>query len=88
MAESDPSVYLRPGRTTDITEQMRMFDAKKWLWLNDDEEGFKAACVKSTKGDKMIVELPNGSVSLQCLSPLALLPSIFVPLLCNGGNNF
>ncbi|KAL5473297.1 hypothetical protein EMCRGX_G027764 [Ephydatia muelleri] len=61
MTDSDPSVYLRPGRTTDITEQMRMFDAKKWLWLNDEEECFKAAFVKSQKGDKMVVELSNGS---------------------------
>lgn len=73
MTDSDPSVYLRPGRTTDITEQMRMFDAKKWLWLNDEEECFKAAFVKSQKGDKMVVELSNGSVSSHAFFFLAAL---------------
>lgn len=72
MTDSDPSVYLRPGRTMDITEQMRMFDAKKWLWLSDEEECFKAAFVKSTKGDKMVVELPDGNVSLHAVFVLLL----------------
>lgn len=60
----DPTAYLRPERSKEVIDQMRMFDAKKWLWVSDDEEGFKAACVKSQKGEnKVVVELSDGSVS-------------------------
>ena len=61
----DPSVYLRPSKTSDVLDQMRIFDSKKWLWISDEEKGFQAACVKQQKGDKVIVELDDGSVSLR-----------------------
>ena len=63
MSNDDPSVYLRVSSTRDVLEQTRMFDSKKWLWVPDDEEGFKAACVKSQKGDSCLLELSDGSVS-------------------------
>lgn len=63
MSNDDPSAYLRVSSTRDVLEQTRMFDSKKWLWVPDDEEGFKAACVKSQKGDSCLLELSDGSVS-------------------------
>jgi len=39
-----------------------MFDSKKWLWISDEEEAFKSACVKKQKGDKVVLELVDGSV--------------------------
>jgi len=38
-----------------------MFDSKKWLWVPDDEEGFKTACVKKQTGDTCLLELSDGS---------------------------
>lgn len=60
MSTDDPSVYLRAAPNKDA--HATSFDSKKWLWVPDDEEGFKNAQVLSTKGDKVTVELPNGSV--------------------------
>lgn len=57
----DPSVYLRAAPTK--TDHASAFDSKKWLWVPDKEEGFKNAQVLSTKGEKVKVELPDGSVS-------------------------
>ena len=57
----DPSVYLRAAPSKGDTAAA--FDSKKWLWVPDQEEGFKNAQVLSTKGDKVKVELPDGSVS-------------------------
>ena len=60
----DPSAYLRPAATYDaVQEQTRIFDSKKWLWVPDEEKGFQAACVKQQKGDKVLLELDDGSVS-------------------------
>ncbi len=56
----DPSVYLRPAR--EITDPTKIFDSKKWLWIPHDDEGFVKANVKSTKGDKVVVELTDGQV--------------------------
>ena len=39
------------------------FDSKKWVWVPHDTEGFVAGEVKSRKGNKVTVQLPNGSVS-------------------------
>lgn len=64
MSGDDPSQYLRTSRTQDVIDQTRMFDTKKWLWIPDDEEGYKAASVKSQKGDKCTVELSDGTVSV------------------------
>ena len=58
----DPSVYLRPSSSREVFDQTRIFDTKKWLWVPDEEEGFKKACVKSVRGDKVLVELTGGQV--------------------------
>lgn len=67
----DPSVYLRTSRTQDVLDQTRMFDSKKWLWIPDEEESFKAATVKSQNGDIVVLELSDGSVSAQ--KPISIL---------------
>ena len=56
----DPSVYLRPSSSREVFDQTRIFDSKKWLWVPDEEEGFKKACVKNVRGDKVLVELTGG----------------------------
>ena len=58
----DPSVYLRASKTTQVMEQTRMFDAKKWVWVPDEDEGFKSASIVSQKGDKCALELSDGQV--------------------------
>ena len=76
----DPSVYLRPSASKDVMEKTRAFDSKKWLWIPDEEEGFKAAQVLSTRGDKVRLELPDGSVSLtasqSCVAALTRVCSV------------
>ena len=62
MSGEDLSQYLRPTRDRTIQEQTRAFDSKKWVWVNDDEECFKSAQVKSQKGDQITIELPDGQV--------------------------
>lgn len=59
----DPSVYLRPTPSKTVYDQTKAFDSKKWLWLPDEEEGFKSAFVKATRGEKVLLELADGSVS-------------------------
>ena len=59
----DPSVFLRPAK--EMQDPTRTFDSKKWLWIPDDEEGFKKANVKSTKGEKVLVELTDGQVCVE-----------------------
>lgn len=67
MSGEDPDKYLRASKTAEDTAA-RAFEAKKWTWIPDDEEGFKSAVIKSQKGDKCVVELDNGQVCtcLQC----------------------
>lgn len=77
----DPSVYLRP--TKEAVDPTRAFDSKKWLWIPDPEEGFKKACVKSTVGEKVKVELTDGQVSVKTMSWFFikdLLQEIDIPL--------
>ena len=63
MTDADPTAFLRSGKTTDTLEETsRMFDSKKWLWVPDDEEGFKAGSVKTQKNDRLTVELSDGQV--------------------------
>lgn len=59
----DPSVYLRPTASRTVYDQTKAFDSKKWFWVPDDEEGFKSAFVKSTRGEKVLLEMPDSSVS-------------------------
>ena len=65
MSGDDPSAYLRPSRTKDTIDTTRMFDSKKWTWVPDEEEGFKAAEIKSQKGERITVELDGGQVSFE-----------------------
>lgn len=62
MSGDDPSIFLRPSRTRDTIDQTRMFDSKKWTWVPDEEEGFKAAEIKGQKGEHVSVELSDGQV--------------------------
>lgn len=62
MSVDDPSIFLRPSRTKDTIDQTRMFDSKKWTWVPDDEESFKAAEIKGQKGERVTVELSDGQV--------------------------
>ena len=72
MTDADPTVFLRVGKTTDAVEETtRMFDSKKWLWVPDDEEGFKSGSVKTQKGDRLTVELSDGQVSKLLLLNIA-----------------
>lgn len=64
MSETDPSMYLRKQDNLQLLEHTKMFDSKKWLWIPDEEEAFKSACVKKQKGDKVVLELVDGSVSI------------------------
>ncbi len=67
MSADDPTAFLRPASTRDaLQDQMRIFDSKKWLWVPDEEKCFQAACVREQKGDKVTLELDDGSVSRQC----------------------
>lgn len=68
----DPSVYLRPSASRTVYDQTKAFDSKKWVWLPDEEEGFKSACVKSTRGDKVLIELSDGSVSTHSMQRVPL----------------
>lgn len=62
MSGDDPSAYLRPSRTKETIDQTRMFDTKKWTWVPDEEDGFKAATIKSEKDERLTVELEDGQV--------------------------
>lgn len=62
MSGEDPDKYLRASKTVEDAAG-RAFEAKKWTWIPDDEEGFKAAVIKSQKGDRCVVELDNGQVT-------------------------
>jgi myosin heavy subunit len=57
----DPNVYLRPAASKTVFDQTKAFDSKKWLWIKDEEDGFKSAYVKSTRGDRVLLELSDGS---------------------------
>ena len=62
MSGDDPENYLRPSKIRDTIDQTRMFDSKKWTWVPDEEEGFKAATIKSQKGERLVVEMDDGQV--------------------------
>lgn len=71
MSDQDPTMFLRgeKPKADDITS----FDAKKWLWIPDEATGFLAGQIKSQKGDQVVLELTNGSVSILLLLLLLLL---------------
>ena len=62
MSGEDPEQYLRPTDKATMLERTKTFDAKKWLWIPDEKEGYLAASVVSTKGDMLTVETAAGKV--------------------------
>lgn len=60
MSDQDPSAFLRSEKAQSGEP---MYDAKKWLWIPDETAGFVAGQIKSQEGDKVVLELTNGSVS-------------------------
>jgi hypothetical protein len=62
MSGEDPEQYLRPTDKATMLARTQTFDAKKWLWIPDEKEGYLAAAVVSTKGDMLTVETSAGKV--------------------------
>ena len=62
--EPDPLAHLRIDKLA-LIEQSKGFEAKKWVWIADKEEGYKAAEVKATKGDVYTIETNAGDVSIK-----------------------
>ncbi|EDO44895.1 predicted protein, partial [Nematostella vectensis] len=56
---NDPLAILRIDKSQ-IMAQAKEFESKKWVWIPDPKEGYKAAEVKSTKGDNFLVETNDG----------------------------
>lgn len=61
--------FLRQSAALQAVAQTKTIDAKKYMWIPDPDkkgvEGFLAASVKSTNGDKCECETVDGKVSLQ-----------------------
>lgn len=60
----DPVAFLRVSDKLARLEESKSFESKKWLWIQDKKECFKAAEVKSSKGDIYVVETNDGQVNL------------------------
>ncbi len=60
MADVDPSAFLRSSKTTG--EETVLYDAKKWLWVPDENTGFIAGQIKEQTGDTVTIELNSGQV--------------------------
>ena len=60
----DPVAFLRVSDKLARLEESKSFETKKWLWIQDKKECFKAAEVKSSKGDIYVVETNDGQVYL------------------------
>ena len=55
---ADPDMqYLAIDRKKIMKEQNKAFDAKKACWVPDEEQGFVAGMLQSTKGDDVTVLL-------------------------------
>ncbi|VDK52965.1 unnamed protein product [Anisakis simplex] len=60
--ENDPGwVYLRQSPEQLLAATTKKFDSKKNVWVADPEEGFVAAEIKSSKGDKIVVVTTKGT---------------------------
>lgn len=57
--DQDPTAFLRSEKTQSSEV---LYDAKKWLWIPDETAGFVAGQIKKQDGDKIVLELTNGSV--------------------------
>ena len=60
----DPVAFLRVSDKLARLEESKAFESKKWVWIQDQKECFKAAEVKSSKGDIYVVETNDGQVCL------------------------
>ena len=67
MSDQDPSAFLRSEKAKG--GETILYDAKKWVWVPDETAGFLAAEVKEQNGDQVVLELNNGSVSANHLTP-------------------
>lgn len=64
MEVEDPVAFLRVSDKLARLEESKSFESKKWIWIQDKKECFKAAEVKSSKGDIYVVETNDGQVYL------------------------
>ena len=64
MEVEDPVAFLRVSDKLARLEESKTFESKKWVWIQDKKECFKAAEVKSSKGDIYVVETNDGQVCL------------------------
>lgn len=62
MEMEDPVAFLRVSDKLARLEESKSFESKKWIWIQDKKECFKAAEVKSSKGDVYVVETNDGQV--------------------------
>lgn len=72
MELEDPVAFLRVSDKLARLEESKTFDSKKWVWITDPKECFKAAEVKSSKGDIFVVETNDGQVRLNFICVLFL----------------
>ena len=64
MDVEDPVAFLRVSDKLARLEESKSFESKIWIWIQDKKECFKAAEVKSSKGDIYVVETNDGQVYL------------------------
>lgn len=67
----DPVAFLRVDNKLAMLEESKTFESKKWVWIVDEKEGYKAAEVKSSKGSNYVVETNDGKVSFGCVQVLS-----------------
>lgn len=60
MADVDPNTFLRSAKPQ--SNEAALYDAKKWLWVPDENAGFIAGEVKEQTGDTVTIELNSGQV--------------------------
>ena len=62
-ALEDPVAFLRVDNKLALLEESKNFESKKWIWIADEKEGYKAAEVKNSKGSSFVVETNDGKVT-------------------------
>eukprot|EP00128_Syssomonas_multiformis_P006743 Colp12_sorted_trinity150504_noHs@26092 len=58
--EADPTPFLKVSAKGSSTEEAKKWSDKKWVWIPDAQEGFKAATVVKENGDSVVVETSTG----------------------------
>lgn len=84
--EEDPVAFLRINKLA-LLEENKSFDSKKWVWIQDKKECFKAAEVKSSKGDIYVVETNDGQVCLTFALFLSIKIQFYPDDLCTDHNS-